>query len=70
MITKQLQAINRADLESLIENAVRENTTLDYKQELPGYNDEEKKEFLRDVLAFANTAGGDIIFGISERRDP
>jgi len=36
---------------------------------LPGNADDEKKEFLRDVISFANTSGGDLLFGIREARD-
>lgn len=69
MITKRLEEISLADLEALVEDRVRESTSLDYKQELPGGNNEEKKEFLRDMISFANTVGGDMVFGVAERRD-
>jgi len=36
---------------------------------LPGGSDEEKREFLSDVTAFANAAGGDLIYGVRERRE-
>src|SRR5271170_2722608 len=49
------------------QNGVAENTTLEYKSELPGGTDEQRKEFLKDISAFANTSGGDIAFGIQER---
>lgn len=69
MIDNRLEEISLVDLEALVENRVRESTSLDYKQELPGTNNEEKKEFLRDVISFANTIGGDLMFGVAERRD-
>lgn len=69
MIAGRLEEILLADLEALVENRVRESTSLDYKQELPGGGNEEKKEFLRDVISFANTVGGDMVFGVAERRD-
>ncbi|MDR1115242.1 MAG: ATP-binding protein [Tannerella sp.] len=59
------------DIQELITNSVAENKTLEYKQELKiatvPPSDGEKKEFLADVSAFANTEGGDIIYGISEK---
>jgi hypothetical protein len=63
--------ISISDIQELITNSVAENKTLEYKQELriatvPS-SDNEKKEFLADVSAFANTEGGDIIYGISEK---
>jgi hypothetical protein len=58
--------ISEADLQRLCENEVAEGITLDYKRELYGRSDAEKKEFLKDVSSFANIAGGDIIVGIEE----
>jgi hypothetical protein len=56
-------------LEALVENLVAEGRQLEYKEQLPGDRDAEKTEFLRDVTSFANAAGGDLLFGIRERRD-
>jgi len=53
-------------IESLVESCVRESTRLDYKRDLPGRTDKDKKEFCEDVAAFANTRGGVIIFGVAE----
>jgi len=43
-----------------------ENKNLDYKRELHIDTDSDKKEFLADISSFANSNGGDIIFGIEE----
>jgi hypothetical protein len=64
MIPKPLSQITEAVLTSLIENKVQERKDLDYKRELPERNDEQKREFLSDISSFANTVGGDLIFGI------
>jgi hypothetical protein len=45
---------------------VEENRQLEYKRELPGTSDADKKEFVRDGVSFANSPGGHIIFGIAE----
>jgi len=64
-----LNEVTAARLGILVRDGVREGRQLEYKQSLPGGTDEEKKEFLADVSAFANAAGGDLIYGIEERRD-
>lgn len=66
MIGKELTKITEDDLQSLVDNVVLEDKTIEYKASLPGNSDVDKKEFLADVSSFANASGGDIIFGISE----
>lgn len=66
MIPKTLNEIVEADLAAVITNAVVESKTIDYKRILPGNSDADKKEFLADASSFANTAGGDLIFGMEE----
>ncbi len=66
MIDKPLGSITAAELESLVKGQVVESKTLDYKADWYGGADADKKELLKDVTAFANTAGGDIVFGIAE----
>ncbi len=64
-----LDQIDGSRLEALRTEGVREGRHLEYKEVLPGNSDDEKREFLSDVTSFANAAGGDVIFGIRERRD-
>ena len=66
MIARPLDAISEADITALVNDGVAEDRTLEYKEALPGSSDADKKEFLADVSSFANTAGGDLIFGVSE----
>lgn len=68
MINKRLDDINLSDIESLITNNVIEHKTLEYKSQLPSEKYDDKKEFLADVSSFANTLGGDLIFGIKESK--
>lgn len=63
-----LPDIDAARLESLRENEVAESRTLDYKERLPE-NGDDKKDLLQDVTAFANSVGGDLIYGVRERRE-
>jgi predicted HTH transcriptional regulator len=66
VIFKPIDQITEADLTDLVTGGVSERKTLDYKRQLPDPNDAGKRELLADVSSFANTAGGDLIFGITE----
>ncbi len=63
---KVFSELNEEDLKSLIDDQVSEGKSIEYKQALPGTSDSDKKEFLKDISSFSNTAGGYIFFGISE----
>lgn len=69
MIPKPIDQISKADIEDLVKNEIAEMKTIEYKQSLPGNSDEDKREFLADVSSFANASGGDIIYGVKEKRD-
>jgi len=64
--TKKLTELSEADLQTLLDSWVAESKIIEYKSELPGSNDEQKKEFLFDVSSFANASGGHLIYGIIE----
>lgn len=66
MINKKIEDVTESDLQGLIDNKVLEWKTIDYKKELPNNSDSAKKEFLADVTSFANSSGGDLIFGIEQ----
>ncbi len=68
VLNKQLEDITEADLQHLIDEERIEKKVLDYKSELNGNNDSDKKEFLADISSFANAIGGDLIYGIIENR--
>ncbi len=68
IINKKIEDVVESDLEYLIDNEIIEAKKLEYKRDLPGNSDSEKKEFLADISSFANASGGDIIFGIEEDR--
>jgi hypothetical protein len=63
---KPIGNITLADIEALIQDQVPESRTLDYKRDLYTNSDRDKKNFLIDVSAFANTVGGYLIIGIAE----
>lgn len=69
MINVPFDELTSDHIHQLVANPTPESRTLDYKEALPGDNGDAVKDFLADVAAFANTAGGDIVYGIAEKRD-
>ena len=69
MIEKPFDQIERADVDALVSNEVAERRNLEYKELLPGGSNEQKTEFLADVSSFANAGGGDLLYGVQEKRD-
>lgn len=66
-LPNDLSSITQAHIEGLVANQVCEGPHLDFKRDLPtAWNDAAKHEFLADTTAFANSGGGDLIFGIDE----
>ncbi|HEX4044919.1 MAG TPA: ATP-binding protein [Gammaproteobacteria bacterium] len=64
---KEIKTIE--DLDFLKENKVSESIDIDYKEKLPDFsNDISRLDFLRDICSFANTHGGQLIYGIKEER--
>ncbi|QIY83001.1 ATP-binding protein [Chryseobacterium sp. NEB161] len=62
---------NLEKIESLINSGIEENIRLDYKAANSlGKSDGKKSEISKDVSAFANSAGGTIIYGVSEFNEP
>jgi hypothetical protein len=66
MFPKRLQDITAADLQGLIDRQETESQTIDFKRDLPGRDNSARHELCADVVAFANSLGGDIVFGIQE----
>src|SRR2546422_806415 len=60
-----LPQIDEARLQALVTNAVLEGRRLEYKEELPGTGDGERREFLADASSFANAGGRDRFYGRS-----
>lgn len=64
-----LDKITFENLAALKDAGTAEDRHLDFKLELPGSSDRDKKEFLEDICSFANAGGGDIIYGVEEAKD-
>lgn len=64
---RSLDSISEQDLQALVDEGVREGRRIEYKRQLPGNSDEEKRELLADVSSLANASGGDLIYGIQEQ---
>jgi hypothetical protein len=69
LFEKHISLIEPNDILRLIENEVSENKVLEFKSGLSLSDKNDKKEFLFDIAAMANTDGGLIIFGIEEKKD-
>lgn len=66
-LPENLLALTQADIEQLVADQTREGPHLDFKRDFPtAWNDAAKHEFLADATAFANSGGGDLIFGVEE----
>jgi hypothetical protein len=61
-LEKPTDSLLESDLQELITNGVTERRTIEYKEALPGSNDEAKTEFLNDVSSLANAAGGSLVY--------
>lgn len=66
LFAKALTELEEADLLALKAAGQAERKTLDYKRDVVGQSETDRREFLYDVSSFANTQGGFLIFGMSE----
>lgn len=60
-------SVSLDELNKLIIDQTSEKRTIDYKLNLELNSDEQKKEFLADIISFANTDGGVLIYGMKEK---
>ncbi|HKE01799.1 MAG TPA: ATP-binding protein [Planctomycetota bacterium] len=62
-----IQDLTGDNVRRLVAESARELQDLEYKRDLPGNKDADKREFLADVSSLANSAGGYILFGMESR---
>lgn len=66
-LPRNLLETTEAHIRGLIADRAQEGPHLDFKRDIPtAWDASAKHELLADVTAFANSGGGDIIFGIDE----
>lgn len=53
-------------IDRLVENGVPEGPTLEFKRDQYTWDQDGRKEFLKDVVSLANTFGGHLIIGVRE----
>jgi hypothetical protein len=69
MIPREIDHIEKADIEKLLADKVEEGLRLDYKGRAPNFHDDDaRRDFLIDVTAMANSSGGDLVLGAEEAR--
>ena len=66
IIDKDFEKITIDDIKNLVNNQVAEGLSLDYKVQNYDKTSGGKKELLKDVTAFANSSGGDLIIGVGD----
>jgi hypothetical protein len=60
----------QAQFDQLVASKVQEGPQLDFKRELPSaWNEKAKHDLISDVSAFANAAGGALVYGIAQDGD-
>src|SRR5260221_2915214 len=58
------EPLDETRLDEICRQRTAESQTLDFKRALPGMSNADKSEFLKDVCAFANKEGGDLVYGV------
>lgn len=66
LLGSRIEMVQHADLVTLITDHVPEAFDLDFKSEMYGPTDRDRRDAATDVAALANTAGGLLIIGIEE----
>jgi len=69
VLGKSIKQVAPEHIKRLVSDGIQEARELEYKLKLPGQSYKDKRDFLAEVSAMANTAGGTIVYGIKERKD-
>jgi hypothetical protein len=57
------------DLQKLVTEQVQEKDTIEYKRDMYGNSDSDKREMLKDITSLANHHGGYLLIGIDENEE-
>ncbi len=63
---KKLADLQEQDLQRLVDDQVQERDIVEYKRDIYGNSDSEKREMLKDIASMANHHGGYLLIGIDE----
>lgn len=66
ILPHNLSQVNESYIRALVATQAEETVYQEFKRQLPNGDDKNRQEFLADVSAFANSSGGDLIYGIDE----
>ncbi|WP_127900550.1 helix-turn-helix domain-containing protein [Solirhodobacter olei] len=66
LLGKNFDEIDSATIQALVGAGATESVHLEFKRDPYGSADSDKKEFLKDVSAFANALGGHLLIGVDE----
>lgn len=66
--TSEFDSLDESKLREFLDLKISEFYYVDYKEAIE-YNDHFKKEFLKDLSAFANAFGGNLIYGVKEPKE-
>ena len=61
---KKLSSLQEQDLQRLVDDQVQERDSVEYKRDVYGNSDDDKREMLKDITSMANHRGGYIVIGI------
>ena len=68
-LNKKLSDLQEQDLQILKDNQVQERDTIEYKRDMYGSSDDDKREMLKDIISMANHHGGYLLIGIAENEE-
>ena len=70
MLPANLDDLTPEYIQGLIDSEVAEGLRLEYKEQLPSDQSDDKRRFLYRIAGMANASGGDMLFGIVDKDGP